>query len=84
MLQRKYPQASIEEIMQKYLEHIKKQFDSSGTMSTVSYSSMKDVQDPNEDMDYTVLWEAVTGGNNLMTENLRTTDVTSKGKEIDQ
>jgi len=42
--------------MQKYLEHIKKQFeetfDYSDTLSTTSHSVMKDAHDPNEDMDY--------------------------------
>ena len=54
--------------MQKYLEHIKKQFeetfDYSDTLSTTSHSVMKDAQDPNEDMDYIAIQEAVMGGDN--------------------
>jgi len=59
-------------------------FDSSDTMSTMSHSAMKDVQDPSEDMDYTALWETMMGGDNLKTNNPKTTDVVNKSKKIDQ
>ena len=44
-----------------YEEIIFRTFDSSNTMTTESHSALKDVQDPNEDINVDNIWETVKG-----------------------
>ena len=85
MFQRKYPKASLEEIMQKYLRYMKKQFeetfDSSNSMSTWSQiqtvnADTQDAQDPEDDMDCTTLWDIV------MKSDDKSSQANKKGKEV--